>query len=308
MNINPKITLMKTVHFYLWSNKIIRGLLLFFFAIATVCTSYSKPKLNHNSVKTINSKTVVFITGAFVSHACWDNWKVYFESMGYTILTPPWPGKDADVATLRARHPDKALAAVTLAEVVDHYAKIIQTLPEKPILIGHSFGGAISEMLMNRGLVAAVIAIHAAPPQGVFPYEINFLRSTSKALGLFTSLDKTYMMSFKKWQFAFTNGMSLKDQQDAYNAIAIPESKRAARGGLSKAAHIDFKKPHVPLLLLAGSKDQIIPEHLCRRVFKHYKDKNSVTEFVVKDRNHYVLGLPTWKEDAKFIIDWLNKH
>lgn len=256
----------------------------------------------------IQSKTIVFITGAFVSHSCWDEWKVYFESKGYKTIVPPWPGKDADAATLRARHPDKALASVTLGDVIEHYVKIVKALPEKPILIGHSFGGAISEMLMDRGLAAAVVAIHAAPPQGVFPYEINFLRSTSKALGLFTSLDKTYMMSFKKWQFAFTNGMSFEDQKNAYYAIAIPESKRAARGGLTKVAHVDFKKPHVPLLFLAGTKDQIITAHLCKRVYKRYTDKNSVTEFWLRDRNHYILGLPTWKDDADDIIQWLTTH
>ena len=256
----------------------------------------------------IQSKTIVFITGAFVSHSCWDEWKVYFDNKGYKTMARPWPGKNADAQTLRARHPDKVLAAVTLSDVIEHYVRIVKGLPEKPILIGHSFGGAVSQMLMDRGLAAAVVAIHAAPPQGVIPYELNFLRSTSQALGLFTSLDKTYMMSFEKWQFAFTNGMSFEDQKNAYYAIAIPESKRAARGGLTKAAYVDFKKPHVPILFLAGSKDQIITAHLCKRVFDRYTDKKSITEFVLKDRNHYVLGLPTWKEDADFIIDWIRKQ
>jgi len=260
------------------------------------------------TMNTINSKTIVFITGAFVSHSCWDQWRTFFESRGYTTIAPPWPGKDADAQTLRARHPDKTLASVTLGNVIDHYIRIVKELPEKPILIGHSFGGAISQMLMDRGLAAGVVAIHAAPPKGVFPYEINFLRSTSKALGLFTSLDKTYMMSFKKWQFAFTNGMSLEEQRKAYDAIAIPESKRAARGGLTKVARVDFKKPHVPMLMLAGTNDQIITSHLCKRVFKQYRDKGSVTDFWLKERNHYVLGLPTWSEDAEAILDWINTH
>lgn len=257
----------------------------------------------------IRSKTIVFITGAFVNHACWNEWKPYFENKGYTVIVPPWPGKDGDTETLRKRHPnDRNLADRTLQDVIDHYVKIVQALPEKPILIGHSFGGAISQMLMDRGLAAAVVAIHGAPPKGVFPYEFSFLKSGGAALGVFTSLKKTYLMSFKKFQYAFVNGMTLEEQQEAYNALATPESKRIVRGGLSNTAKVDFKKPHVPILFLAGSKDHIIPAHLCKRVYKNYKDKGSVTEYIEQDRNHFILGLPTWQKDADLIADWLQKH
>ncbi len=277
-------------------------------------TSYAQAKLtsihlnntNQNSnMKNIQSKTIVFITGSFVSHHCWDEWRTYFESQGYTTLAPPWPGKDGDAVTLRARHPDKVLAAVKLNDILDRYTEIINKLPEKPILIGHSYGGTISQILLNRGLAVACVAIHAAPPKGVFPYEYSFLRSTFGALGVFTSLNKPYMMSFKKFQYAFVNGMSLEDQKKAYDAIAIPESKRATRGGLTRAAKVDFKKEHPPLLMLAGTNDHTIPAHLCKRVFKRYKNENSITEFVLKERNHFVLGLPTWREDAQDILEWI---
>lgn len=258
-------------------------------------------------MKTIQSKTIVFITGAFVNHACWDNWKVFFESKGYKTLAPPWPGKEGDPPTLRARHPDKALAAITLKDVLGKHVDIIKSLPEKPILIGHSAGGLMSQLLMNQGLAAAAIAIHPAPPQNVIPYELHFFKSTSGALGLFTSLNKTYMMPFEKWQYAFTNGMSFEDQKNAYYAIATPESKRFVRSGLTKLAAIDFKSKHVPLLIIAGSKDNCIPAHLVKRVFRRYNG-NSVTEYKEKDRNHYVLGQPTWKEDAEDILNWINSH
>lgn len=257
-------------------------------------------------MKTIQSKTIVFITGAYVSHACWNEWKVYFEQKGFNTIAPPWPGKDADAITLRRRHPDKALAAVSMQDIIDHYTNIIKKLPEKPIVIGHSFGGLFAQVILNKGLAAAAVAIHAVPPQGVIPYEFNFLKSNIATLGFFTNIHKTFMMSFKKWQFAFTNGMSFEIQKASYYNLTIPESKRATRGGLTKAAYVDFKKPHPPLLLLAGSEDQCIPEHLCRRVYKRYTDKTSVTDYVVKERNHYVLGEHTWKEDANFILDWIN--
>ena len=127
-------------------------------------------------MKTIHSKTILFITGAFVSHTCWDEWREYFEGKGYKTHAPPWPHKNATTQELRDRQPnDVALARLTTVELIDHYANYAKSLPEKPILIGHSFGGLITQVLINRDLGAAGVAIHSAPPKGVFPYEFSFL-------------------------------------------------------------------------------------------------------------------------------------
>lgn len=252
---------------------------------------------------------MLFITGAFVSHYCWNEWAAFFESNGYKTVAPPWPKKDADPATLRSRQPDKAVASLRLTELVDHFAAIAGQLPEKPILIGHSMGGLVTQILVNRGVAAAGIAIHSVPPQGVLPLELTFFKANTKALGFFTPVDESYMMSFKGWQYAFTNGLPLEAQKAAYDAIAIPESKRLVRDGLTSAAHVDFKKEHAPLLIVSGNKDQCIPWTLNRRNFRKYNTPGSVTEFVVREgRTHFVLGLPTWKEDAGFILDWIRKH
>ncbi|MBL0745351.1 alpha/beta hydrolase [Chryseolinea lacunae] len=256
----------------------------------------------------IKSKTIVFITGAFVSHSCWEEWATFFQYQGYTTLVPPWPAKDADAETLRCRHPDAALAAVSLPDVIAHYTKIVQSLHEKPIVIGHSFGGLIAQIMLNKGFAAACVALHAVPPQGVIPYEFNFLKSNIGALGFFTSSKKTFLMSFEKWQFVFTNGLPFDVQRKGYFDFSIPESKRVLRGGLTSAAAVDFAKAHAPLLIVAGSQDHCIPSHLCKRVFKKYSHKESVTDFVEKDRNHFVLGLPTWKADATHIVEWLRAH
>jgi pimeloyl-ACP methyl ester carboxylesterase len=259
----------------------------------------------NNPLKQIRSKTIVFITGAHVNHACWKDWSKFFEEKGYITVAPAWPHKNATTATLRGRHPEGALALISMYEIIDYYKDVISNLPEKPILIGHSYGGLFAQVLLNKGYGAAAIAIHAVPPQGIIPYELNFLRSNAATLGFFSSLKKTYLMPFKKWQFAFTNGMPLEIQKSSYNELVIPESKKAAREGLTKAAYVDFKKEHEPLLILAGSDDQCIPAHLCKRVFESYKSKNSVTEFIVRERNHFVLGQPTWRKDADFILTWL---
>ena len=259
----------------------------------------------------ITTKQIVFVTGAFVHNSCWDEWKTYFESKGYTVTAPPWPFKEAvNAAELRNRQPnDTDLAALTLAELIDHYANVVKSFPEKPIVIGHSLGGLITQIIVSRDLAAAGVAIHSVPPQGVFPYEFTFLKAGWKVLGLFTSLKKTYLMSLKDWQYAFVNGMPLAEQKAAYEKSTVPESKTVARGGLTSAAAVDFKKPHAPLLLTSGSEDTIIPAHLNNRNYKKYAQNGSVLDYKeFPGRNHFVLGQSTWKEDADYILDWLAKN
>jgi pimeloyl-ACP methyl ester carboxylesterase len=259
-------------------------------------------------MKIINTKNIVFITGAFVHNSCWDEWRAYFESKGYSTIAPAWPFKEAvSAADLRNRQPnDTDLAALTLNELIEHYATIIKGYAEKPIVIGHSLGGLMTQIMVNRDLAAAGVAIHSVPTLGVFPYEFSFLKAGWKALGLFTSLKKTYLMSFKDWQYAFVNGMPLNEQQAAYDKFTIPESKVTARGGLTSAAKVDYKKPHAPLLLTSGSIDTIIPAHLNNRNYKKYAQSDSILAYKeFEGRNHFVLGQPTWKEDADYILNWL---
>ncbi|MGQ3015320.1 MAG: alpha/beta hydrolase [Flavobacteriales bacterium] len=262
-------------------------------------------------MKNIASKTVVFITGAFVSNKGWDNWKAYFEQNGYKTLAPAWPLKEGEPAELRQRHlegKDGKLAALGLTEVVDHYARIIENLPEKPILIGHSMGGLITQLLVQRGLAEAAVLIHSVAPQGVLTTKFSFFKATWGPLGFFSSAKKTFLMSFKQWQYAFTNGMDLETQKKTYEENVIPESRTTMRQGLGKAARVDFKKPHAPLLFVAGSIDHIMPAALNLTNYKKYKKGNpgSVTDYKeFPSNNHFVLGLPDWQDTAQYIRSWI---
>jgi pimeloyl-ACP methyl ester carboxylesterase len=265
--------------------------------------------LKTTKMKQINSRSIVFITGAFVGHSCWNEWKAHFEGNGYSCIAPPWPHKDAAPAVLRSRQPDAGIASDRLTQILDHYANIIRQLPEKPIAIGHSLGGLLTQLLLQRDLLAAGVAIHSVPPQGVIPTQFSFYRATWKSLGLFTSTKKSYLMSFKDWQYAFTNGMSLEQQKQGYEQFAIPESKLALRDGLTSAAKLDFRKPHAPLLFTSGSTDHCVPAALNKTNFNKYQHADSVTELkTFTGRNHFVLGQPTWREDADYILDWLGSH
>jgi len=258
----------------------------------------------------IQSKTILFVTGCFVSYKCWDDWVTFFESKGYTALAPAWPLKEAAPDILRSQHPHSPIATLRLNTVLNNYIGIAKQLPEKPVIIGHSFGGLMTQILINRDYGAAGVAIHSIPPQGVIPLELSFYKAATGSLGLFSSTKQDYLMPFSTWQYAFTNGMPEAVQRAEYDKFVVPESKLLARDGLSSAAKVDFNKAHAPLLIVSSATDNIVPAALNKRNFKRYKQNNgSVTEYLdVPGRNHHVLGLPTWKEDAQQILDWIQKQ
>ena len=255
------------------------------------------------------TNTVLFITGAFMHNSCWDEWKLYFEGKGYKTIAPPWPHKNASAEDLRNCHPSAEIASNRLSALVDHYAEIIKQLPEKPILIGHSIGGLFVQLLLQRGLGTLGVAIHSVPPQGIFTFKFSFLKAGWGPLGFFTSAKKSFLMSFRQWQYAITNGMDCAQQKESYYKFALPESKLVVRDTITKAAKVNFQNPHAPLLLTSGSDDHSIPASLNYSNYKKYKHSNSITDYQeFKGRNHFVLGQPTWKEDADYILGWIKKQ
>lgn len=148
-------------------------------------------------------RPILFITGAFVGNNCWDEWISFFSEQGYACSAPPWPHKDATPAILRSRQPDPGIASIRLAQLTDHYAMIARSYGEKPILIGHSIGGLLVQLLLQRDLGTAGVSIHPVPPQGGITLELSFYKSTWHPLGLFTDSDESYLMSFEDWQYIY---------------------------------------------------------------------------------------------------------
>ena len=258
-------------------------------------------------MSTQKPNTILFITGAFISNAAWDEWKRFFKSKGYITLAPAWPKKDATAEILKCRHPDPDVAALRLTDLVNYFSEVAGALPEKPIIIGHSIGGLIAQLLIQKGLGHAAVAIHSVPPQGIFTFKLSFLIAGWGPLGFFTDPSKTFMMSFSQWQYAFTNGMPEEWQEKSYCQFAIPESKLVVRDTITKAAKVNFNLPHVPLLFIAGEKDHTIPASLNYSNYKKYSHSGSVTAYhEFAGRNHFVLGQPGWQEIALYIENWLD--
>ena len=251
-------------------------------------------------------KSIVFITGTFISNDCWDEWIDYFESEGYKCLAPAWPHKNASSEELRNRPAEDPVASNTITSLTDHFAAIIIGLPEKPILVGHSLGGLLVQLLLQRELGVAGVAIHSFPPKGVNRYWFSFLKAIWETMMLFSSSKQTYLMPFNKWRHAIANGTDYEQQKELYYLYAIPESKKIIREAFSCVAKIDFDKVHVPLLLTSGGSDKLIPASLNYRNYKKYATGNSITDYIeFKAHTHLVFRVARWREESECVLHWL---
>jgi pimeloyl-ACP methyl ester carboxylesterase len=227
------------------------------------------------------------------------------------VIALPWPGREATVEELQRRHPDPTLGRLGYGAVVDHHAKAIASLGARPIIIGHSMGGLVTQSLIQRDLGSVGVAIDTAPPRGVSSAEFSFLRANWPVVNPLLPSSRPYRMSFPRFQYAFVNGMPIEDQRRVYETQTVPESLRVPRESRGRTAAIDFHRDHAPLLLTAGSSDHIIPAGLNRKNFERYRrGSSSRVEFKeFPGRNHFgVLGGPGWEELADFVIGWAERQ
>lgn len=257
-------------------------------------------------IRATETKTIAFVHGAFITRRCWDGWVAYYEERGYSCVPIAYPGRTASVAELRARRDDGTLGSLTIEAVLDHIATELQALPERPLLIGHSLGGLLTQLTLQRGLTAGCVAIDSVPPRGVTTLAWSFLRSLWPVVNPFVAASRPYMMSFEQFQYAFANDLPLAEQRAAYEAQIVPESRRLARGALGKAARIDFTRPHAPLLMIAGERDHLMPASLNRRNHGRYRRSSSVADFkeFPGRAHHTILAGRDWHEVADHVLDW----
>lgn len=252
----------------------------------------------------ISSKTIVFAHGLFVTAKCWDGWVKLFETKGYTCHAPSNPYHESTVQEMWNNTP-KELGKVNFEEVVNNLAAFIDALPEKPILIGHSLGGLSVQKLVELNRAAAGICVDGAAPAGIIPTQLSFLKSNLPVLNPLKG-DSVFHPSKKWWYYAFGNNLTREESDKAFDEFAVPESRNIPRSTTKKFAKIDFSKPHVPLLFIAGEKDHIIPHSLNEKNFKAYKDTNSIKNFkIFENRGHFICGDKNWEEVATYVYDWL---
>jgi len=244
----------------------------------------------------------------------WDKWIDRYEGRGYRVIARTWPGMDADIEDLR-RDPS-AMAGVGITEITDHYDGIIRTLDTSPIIMGHSFGGGVTQLLLDRGLGSAGVALHPAPVKGVLRLPVAALRSAFPVLHNPLNWNRAVPLTPKQFHYAFTNTLSEEELQAVYERYHVPGPGRvlfqAATANLNPhaATKVNFKsESRAPLLVVGGGKDHTVPPSLSKEVATRQGKAKSATEYKeYPGRSHYTLGQDGWEEVADYALSWAIRH
>jgi pimeloyl-ACP methyl ester carboxylesterase len=252
------------------------------------------------------SKSIVLIHGNFVNNTSWTKWKSRYEQKGYTVYAPANPGHEGTPSDLRIKvHPD--LTKTGFVDVVENVAQLIDRLPEKPLVIGHSMAGMAAMKLLEMDKVAAAVSIDGAPPKNVFP-PFTTLKAVLPAFGFFSTKD--YFMGSRDWyNRCFFNTLPEGERADAFESIAVPESYKVSRQlVLNPFSNVDFSRPHAPVLFIGGGSDHIFPASLTTTLANHYQNKKSQVDLkIFEEKSHFICGETGWEEVADSILDWYEK-
>ena len=250
------------------------------------------------------TRTIVLVHGMFVNNTSWNEWKSFFENLGYNVIAPANPGHEGDPANLRKNiHPE--LTKTGFEDVVMNIVKIIDTLPEPPIVIGHSMAGLVVQKLVELEKVAAAVSIDGAPPKNVLA-PLSTIKIVWPAIDFFKG-NSAYLGTRDWYKRAFFNTISQQEADAAYDTIAVPESRKIGRDTVLKSfSNVDFKKPHVPILFIGGEKDTIFSPSLTKRISEKYKPSAGRVDFKeFKGKSHFICGEPGWQEVAGYVNDWI---
>ena len=256
---------------------------------------------------------VVFVHGLWLLPSSWDRWAALFEENGYAALTPGWPDDPETVEEAKA-HPE-VFAGKSIGQVADYFETIIRGLERKPAIIGHSFGGLLTQILAGRGLAVASVAIDPAPFRGVLPLPISTLKSGFPVLGNPANRNRAVPLTYDQFRFAFANAVSEDEAKQLYETYSVPTPGKplfqSAAANLNPwtEAKVDTDNPdRGPLLIISGEKDNTVPWAIANASYKQQQNNQGVTEIVeIKDRGHALTIDSGWREVADTALAFIKR-
>jgi len=258
--------------------------------------------------------TIVLIHGLWMTALCWEHWVQHYESRGFKVVARSWPGLEGDIEILR--HDPASIAGLGLTEIVEHYEEIIEGLDQPPLIIGHSFGGLITQILLDRGFGAAGVAIASAAAKGVLLLPFSTIKVVAPALSNPFNARRAVPLTPEQFHYAFTNTLSAEESLAVYQRYAVPGPDHVLfQAGLANfnphaASSVNFANDErAPLLMLAGEYDHISPPAVVEANTRLYRKSKALTEYrLFAGRSHYILGQQGWEEVADYALDWALQH
>src|SRR5437764_12702153 len=246
----------------------------------------------------------MLIHGAWLSSQSWENFADYFGDEGFEVTAPEWPRKQGDVEKLRADAGE--LEGLGLNEIVDYYESQIRAMDEPPVLIGHSYGGLIVELLLDRGLGRAGVAMSPAPPKGILVLPLSTLKAAAPALTHPAKWHGVVTLTPEEFAYAFANTFLPEDAAAAYERYAVPETGQIfyeagfANFHLHPPTQVRFKnEERAPLLLVGATEDHTVPASVTKAQFKRYEKSPAKTDYLEFEcRPHLHMAAPDWEEVA----------
>ena len=260
------------------------------------------------------AQPVVFVHGLWLLPSSWDGWRSHFEDHGFVTLAPGWPDDPATVT--EARRNPSVFARKSVGEITEHYAEVIRALERKPIVIGHSFGGLITQKLAGMGLARSAVAIDPAPHRGVLPLPFSALRAAFPVIGNPLNYRRAKALTRKQFRFAFGNAVSEDESNRLYDQYSVPGSAvplfQAAVANFNPGSQtkVNAKNPERgPLLIISGEKDNTVPWAVANASYKRQKKNPNVTEIVeIPGRGHSLVIDNGWRDVADTALTFVANH
>jgi pimeloyl-ACP methyl ester carboxylesterase len=257
---------------------------------------------------------VVFIHGLWLLPSSWDRWAEVFAEAGYVPLTPGWPDDPNTVEEANA-NPD-VFADKSIGDVADHFAEVIGKLDKKPAVIGHSFGGLLTQIVAGRGLAAVSVAIDPAPFRGVLPLPFSALKSASPVLGNPLNRSRAVPLTYDQFRYAFANAVSEDEAKELYETFAVPAAGKplfqAAVANFNPwtEAKVDTDNPERgPLLIISGEQDHTVPPAIAKASYKKQNDNPGDTELAeIPGRGHALTIDSGWPEVADTALSFVQRY
>jgi non-heme chloroperoxidase len=256
---------------------------------------------------------VVFVHGLWLLPSSWDRWRTVFEEAGYATIAPGWPDDPETVAEAK-EHPE-VFAKKSIKEVADHFDEVVRKLSVKPAIIGHSFGGLLTQILAGRGLSAASVAIDPAPFRGVLPLPISALRAGSPVLSNPLNRGRAVPLTYEQFRYAFANAVDEDEARQLYETFAVPAPGeplfQAAFANVNPWTEdkVDTKNPdRGPLLILDGELDNTVPWAIANASYKQQKRNEGVTEIQkIAGRGHALTIDSGWRDVADISLAFVKR-